>query len=95
MPLLGSSGLDLSLYCTYYQSKQSALINTLDLNLHSPERRLIELKIEHADLNALVDMTAHATPINELMLRRLKKRRLRLRDQIAQLDSLLDPPEPA
>ena len=70
---------------------------TLDLNLHSPERRLIELKIEHADLNALVDITSHAIPIDELMLRRLKKRRLHLRDQIFQLELALnlDPPEPA
>jgi hypothetical protein len=67
----------------------------LDLNLHSPTRRLIDLKIEHADLNALVDHTSHATPIDELMLRRLKKRRLFLRDQIAQLEISLDPPQPA
>ena len=69
--------------------------NPLDLNLHFPERRLIELKIEHADLNALVDMAAHAVPVDELMLRRLKKRRLHLRDQISQLELSLDPPEPA
>lgn len=68
---------------------------TLDLNLHSPERRLIDLKIEHADLDALVDITSHAVPIDELMLRRLKKRRLSLRDQISQLQLSLDPPEPA
>lgn len=67
----------------------------MDLNLHSPERRLIELKIEHADMNALVDMAAHALPVDELMLRRLKKRRLHLRDQISQLVLSLDPPEPA
>lgn len=67
----------------------------MDLNLHSPERRLIELKIEHADLNALVDTTSHAIPIDELMLRRLKKRRLLLRDLISQLEVTLDPPEPA
>jgi hypothetical protein len=30
-----------------------------------------------------------------LMLRRLKKRRLQLRDQISQLELSLDPPEPA
>jgi hypothetical protein len=43
----------------------------------------------------LVDMTAQALPIDELMLRRLKKRRLHLRDQISQLELSLDPPEPA
>jgi hypothetical protein len=67
----------------------------LHLNLHSPERQLIELKIEHADLNCMVDITAHATPMDELMLRRLKKRRLLLRDRIAVLELSLDPPEPA
>jgi hypothetical protein len=67
----------------------------LDLNLHSPERQLIELRMEHADLNALVDIAAHTMPIDELLLRRLKKRRLQLRDQIAQLELSLDPPEPA
>lgn len=67
----------------------------MDLNLHSPERQLIELKMEHADLNALVDIAAHTLPIDELLLRRLKKRRLQLRDQIAQLELSLDPPEPA
>jgi hypothetical protein len=67
----------------------------LYINLHSPERRLIELKIEHADLNALVDMTSRAAPIDELMLRRLKKRRMQLRDQMSQLEFSLERPEPA
>ncbi|HYW57902.1 MAG TPA: DUF465 domain-containing protein [Polaromonas sp.] len=67
----------------------------MDLNLHSPARRLIELQIEHADLDALVDISCHAIPIDELLLRRLKKRRLSLRDQIHQLELSLDPPEPA
>ena len=67
----------------------------LDFNLHSPERRLIDLKIEHADLNALVDIAAQAVPVDELSLRRLKKRRLYLRDQITQLEQSFDSPEPA
>lgn len=67
----------------------------LDTNLHSPERRLIELRMEHADLDAMVDRLAHAHPVDELMLQRAKKRRLSLRDQIATLERLLDPQEPA
>lgn len=67
----------------------------MELNLHSPERRLIELKIEHADMNALVDSAADKIPVDELMLRRLKKRRLSLRDEIAKLEFSLDQPEPA
>ncbi|GIX51728.1 hypothetical protein ABIC99_001549 [Sphaerotilus sulfidivorans] len=67
----------------------------MDDNLHSPQRRLIELRIEHADLDSLIDGIVHRVPIDELMLRRLKKRRLALRDMIARLERMLDPPEPA
>ena len=67
----------------------------LDSNLHSPERRLIELRMEHADLDAMIDRAAEQSPVDELMLRRLKKRRLALRDQIARLELVLDPKEPA
>jgi hypothetical protein len=64
-------------------------------NLHSPQRRLIELRMEHADLDSLIDQAADQAAMDELALRRLKKRRLVLRDQIAQLELLLDPKEPA
>jgi hypothetical protein len=67
----------------------------LESNLHSPERRLIELRIEHADLNALIDRASREAPVDELMMRRLKKKRLQLRDQIAKLELQLDPKEPA
>lgn len=67
----------------------------MDLNLHSLSRRLIELRMEHADLDNLIDQ-AVLTPLNdELSLRRLKKRRLLLRDHISQLEAELDPPQPA
>lgn len=69
--------------------------NTLNLNLHSPERQLIELKMQHADLNALADLSARSLPIDELLLRRLKKRRLLLRDEISRLESSLHPSAPA
>jgi hypothetical protein len=67
----------------------------MDDNLHSPQRRLIELRIEHADLDGLIDRAADDRPLDELMLRRLKKRRLLLRDQIARLEAQLAPDEPA
>jgi len=66
----------------------------MDQNLHSPQRLLIELRIEHADLDDLID-ARRVVPVDELALRRLKKRRLLLRDQIARLEAELDPPEPA
>jgi hypothetical protein len=67
----------------------------VESNLHSPERRLIELRMEHADLDALIDRAGEEQPVDELMMRRLKKRRLQLRDQIAKLELQLDPKEPA
>ena len=67
----------------------------MDFNLHSPERRLIELRMEHADLDATIDRLSLAAPLDELMLRRLKKRRLSLRDLVARLEMALDPKEPA
>ena len=67
----------------------------MDTNLHSPGRRLIEMRIEHADLDATIDRLASQSPADELLMRRLKKRRLALRDQIARLELALDPKEPA
>lgn len=63
----------------------------------SPQRQLIEWQIEHADLDAAIDqMESQANPLrDELALRRLKKRRLFLRDRITQLQQLLMPQEPA
>ena len=61
----------------------------------SPQRRLIELQIEHADLDALIDQAGEQAAADELRLRRLKKRRLALRDEMARLQWLIDPKEPA
>jgi hypothetical protein len=68
---------------------QSLQIND---NLHSVQRQLIELRIEHADLDEMIDRLALDLPLDDLALRRLKKRRLLLRDQIARLELDLDPP---
>jgi hypothetical protein len=70
----------------------------VDENLHSLSRRLIELRMEHADLDNLIDRAEAAAsepPIDDLALRRLKKRRLALRDAISRLERELEPPEPA
>jgi hypothetical protein len=67
----------------------------MDLNLHSLPRRLIELRMAHADLDNLIDQAVLTLPEDELSLRRLKKRRLNLRDQISRIEAELDPPEPA
>ena len=70
----------------------------MDKDLHSPQRRLIELRMEHADLDEMIDLIdrqdlGHST--DDLTLRRLKKRRLALRDEIARIELGIEPPEPA
>ena len=67
----------------------------MDNDLHSLPRRLIELRIEHGDLDSLIDRAGAESPVDDLTVRRLKKRRLQLRDMIARLEAELDPPEPA
>ncbi len=67
----------------------------MDANLHSLTRRLIELRMEHADLDAMIDQLSEVSPLDELMFRRLKKRRLALRDELARIERELTPDEPA
>lgn len=81
--------------CGRSASLQDFTLPPLDSNLHSNSRQLIELRIEHADLDATIDRLSGVVPLDELLLRRLKKRRLGLRDEIARLERLLDPQEPA
>ena len=69
--------------------------DAVESNLNSPERRLIDLRIEHGDLDAMIDRASAENPLDELLMRRLKKKRLGLRDEIARLERLLDPDQPA
>ncbi|CAM8629108.1 MAG: hypothetical protein RI928_2763 [Pseudomonadota bacterium] len=57
--------------------------------------RVIELEIEHRDLDAAIDRLAEAAASDDLQLRRLKKRKLQLKDQIIQLKMQLVPDIPA
>ena len=68
---------------------------TTDLDLRSPQRQCIELQMEHADLNALIDQLSLHPAMDELRIRRLKKHKLVLRDHITRLQLLLLPKEPA
>jgi hypothetical protein len=58
-------------------------------------RQLAELRLEHRDLDAAIDRLALDTQADELTVKRLKKRKLWLKDCIARLESALIPDEPA
>ena len=53
--------------------------------------RVIELRIEHRDLVDAIPLLAADPAADQLRLRRLKKRKLLLRDTIARLESRLIP----
>lgn len=54
-------------------------------------RRLELLRIEHRDLDVAVDALRMASAPDQLQIARLKKRKLRLRDEIALLEDQLIP----
>ena len=53
--------------------------------------KLRELRISHRDLDDLIDRLSHDPLVDQLRIRRLKKRRLILKDMIAQMESSLIP----
>ena len=53
--------------------------------------RLRELRISHRDLDDLIDRLAEDPLVDQLRLRRLKKRKLQLKDMITHLESELIP----
>jgi hypothetical protein len=67
----------------------------MDSDLNTLSRRIIELQIEHRDLDFLIDRLAAEADHDELQLRRLKKRRLKLKDTITLLQLQLEPDVPA
>ncbi len=54
-------------------------------------QRLRELRIEHRDLDDVICRLSLDIYVDELQLRRLKKRKLLLKDQILRLESELIP----
>lgn len=58
-------------------------------------RQLAELRIEHRDLDAAIARLAADIAADELAIKRLKKRKLWLKDCISRLESALIPDEPA
>lgn len=55
------------------------------------QRKLEELRTEHRDLDDVIARVAEEAPFDQLRVQRLKKRKLRLKDQIIQLENDLLP----
>lgn len=59
------------------------------------QSRIVELEVEHRDLDTVIDILECKPYRDELQLRRLKKRKLQLKDHITLLKMQLIPDIPA
>ena len=61
------------------------------MNEEEMKKRLDVLRTEHRDLDAAIDALSGAGSTDQLQIARLKKRKLRLKDQIAMIEDYLIP----
>lgn len=61
------------------------------MNEEEMRKRLEMLRIEHRDLDAAIEALTGAGATDQLQIARLKKRKLRLKDQIALIEDYLIP----
>jgi hypothetical protein len=67
----------------------------MSLDPEQIQERIVALEIEHRDLDEAIVRLADLPTRDDLLLTRLKKRKLQLKDQILQLKMLLVPDIPA
>lgn len=65
------------------------------IKVHDISRRLIELDVEHRDLDSVIELLILDPHHDQLQLQRLKKRKLQLKDFITLLKMQLVPDVPA
>jgi hypothetical protein len=65
--------------------------DNVDRELFRNVEKLRSLRIEHRDLDEVISRLSMDIHIDELQLKRLKKRKLALKDQILKLESQLIP----
>lgn len=66
-----------------------------DEHFSSQLAELNELRAEHRDLDMVIVQLTEQPPSDQLLVRRLKKRKLALKDRILLLESMLEPDIPA
>ena len=59
----------------------------IETEIFKNSKRLKELRVEHQDLDQVISKLAGSSDVDQIMLRRLKKRKLMLKDMITQLES--------
>lgn len=64
-------------------------------DIEAIQQRIVELQIEHRDLDHVIDKLSGTPDFDQLQMRRLKKRKLQLKDTITLLEMRLIPDIPA
>jgi hypothetical protein len=59
------------------------------------KRQIVELQLEHRDLDEVIAKLVASTDLDELQLRRFKKRKLQIKDMVVLLQMQLTPDIPA
>ncbi len=65
------------------------------MDIETVKNRIVELQVEHRDLDQVITRLSIESVQDELQLRRLKKRKLQIKDQIMLLQIQLIPDIPA
>src|SRR2546429_8536231 len=76
---------------TVGRSRMAEIEDNVDRELFRNMEKLRQLRIEHRDLDEVISRLSLDLHVDELQLKRLKKRKLMLKDQIARLESELIP----
>jgi hypothetical protein len=66
-------------------------MDSSDSALQDPAARLAILRTEHRDLDSAIEALRSMAARDQLQLARLKKRKLRLKDEISMLEDLVIP----
>jgi hypothetical protein len=62
-------------------------VSKLETETFKNLERLKQLRVEHRDLDLVISRLVHDPDVDQIMLHRLKRRKLLLKDMIAQLES--------
>lgn len=62
-----------------------------DEEIRQIKTRIVELELEHRDLDQLTEQLARDPSFEELHIKRLKKRKLQIKDELSRLENKLIP----
>lgn len=63
------------------------MTDKIEIGVFKNVERLKELRVEHQDLDQIISRLVVDPDVDQIMLKRLKKRKLMLKDMITQLES--------